>query len=94
MDAEIIFPSRCPEESAILSVSICRIEILTGIVTATLGDNAGVMPVSYTHLSYRKIYPNPLTHPGFTYPSDNLAKTPEKITSVSYTHLDVYKRQV
>lgn len=30
--------------------------------------------------SYRKIYPNPLTHPGFTYPSDNLAKTPEKIT--------------
>ena len=30
--------------------------------------------------SYRKIYPNPLTHPGFTYPSDNPAKTPEKIT--------------
>lgn len=30
--------------------------------------------------SYRKIYPNPLTHPGFTYPSDNLAKAPEKIT--------------
>lgn len=24
--------------------------------------------------SYRKIYPNPLTHPGFTYPSDNPAK--------------------
>ena len=30
--------------------------------------------------SYRKIYPNPLTHPGFTYPSDNPVKTPEKIT--------------
>lgn len=30
--------------------------------------------------SYRKIYPNPLTHPGFTYPSDNPAKIPEKIT--------------
>lgn len=30
--------------------------------------------------SYRKIYPNPLTHPGFTYPSDNPAKAPEKIT--------------
>lgn len=30
--------------------------------------------------SYRKVYPNPLTHPGFTYPSDNVAKAPEKIT--------------
>ena len=30
--------------------------------------------------SYREIYPNPLTHPGFTYPSDNPLKTPEKLT--------------
>lgn len=30
--------------------------------------------------SYRQIYPNPLTHPGFTFPSDNLAKATEKLT--------------
>ncbi|MDR0938903.1 MAG: endonuclease/exonuclease/phosphatase family protein [Mediterranea sp.] len=30
--------------------------------------------------SYRHLYPNPLTHPGFTYPSDNIAKAPGKIT--------------
>lgn len=30
--------------------------------------------------AYRKIYPNPLTHPGFTYPSDNLLKEPGKLT--------------
>lgn len=30
--------------------------------------------------SYRKIYPNPITHPGFTYPSDNIAKDPLKLT--------------
>lgn len=30
--------------------------------------------------SYREIYPDPLTHPGFTYPSDNLLIAPEKLT--------------
>ena len=30
--------------------------------------------------SYREKYPNPVTHPGYTYPSDNLALPPNKIT--------------
>lgn len=30
--------------------------------------------------SYREIYPNPLTHPGFTYPADNPLKEPDKLT--------------
>lgn len=30
--------------------------------------------------SYRKVYPNPLTHPGFTYPADNPLKEPQKLT--------------
>lgn len=30
--------------------------------------------------SYRKVYPDPLTHPGFTYPSDNPLIAPEKLT--------------
>ena len=30
--------------------------------------------------SYREKYPNPVTHPGYTYPSDNLALPPSKIT--------------
>lgn len=30
--------------------------------------------------AYREIYPNPLTHPGFTYPSDNADKQPEELT--------------
>lgn len=30
--------------------------------------------------SYRHIYPNPLTHPGFTYPADNPLKEPVKLT--------------
>ena len=40
----------------------------------TLLEDAGFID------SYREIYPNPLTHPGFTYPSDNPLKTPEKLT--------------
>ncbi|CCZ37782.1 putative uncharacterized protein [Bacteroides fragilis CAG:558] len=30
--------------------------------------------------TYRHIYPNPLTHPGFTYPADNPLKEPGKLT--------------
>lgn len=30
--------------------------------------------------TYRQIYPNPLTHPGFTYPADNPLKEPGKLT--------------
>lgn len=30
--------------------------------------------------AYRTRYPNPVTHPGYTYPSDNPALPPEKIT--------------
>ncbi|WP_455586429.1 endonuclease/exonuclease/phosphatase family protein [Bacteroides sp.] len=30
--------------------------------------------------SYRRVYPNPLTHPGFTYPSDNLLIESSKLT--------------
>lgn len=30
--------------------------------------------------AYREVHPNPLTHPGYTYPSDNVALPPEKIT--------------
>ena len=30
--------------------------------------------------AYRSLYPNPITHPGYTYPSDNPALAPEKIT--------------
>ena len=30
--------------------------------------------------AYRTLYPNPVTHPGYTYPSDNPALAPEKIT--------------
>ena len=30
--------------------------------------------------TYRHIYPNPLTHPGFTYPADNPLKEPAKLT--------------
>ena len=30
--------------------------------------------------AYRQVHPNPLTHPGYTYPSDNTALPPEKIT--------------
>lgn len=40
----------------------------------TLLEDAGYID------TYRKIYPNPLTHPGFTYPSDNLLKEPGKLT--------------
>jgi endonuclease/exonuclease/phosphatase family metal-dependent hydrolase len=40
----------------------------------TLLDEAGFVD------SYRKLYPNVLTHPGFTFPSYNAAKTPDKIT--------------
>lgn len=40
----------------------------------TLLDEAGFID------TYRTIYPNPLTHPGFTYPSDNPAKDPMKLT--------------
>ena len=40
----------------------------------TLLDKAGFID------TYRQLYPNPLTHPGFTYPSDNLAKDPLKLT--------------
>lgn len=50
--------------------------------------NGWVIPWTVTTLldkdgfidSYRKLYPNPLTHPGFTYPSDNLLKEPGKLT--------------
>lgn len=41
---------------------------------STLLEDAGFVD------SYRKIYPNPLTHPGFTYPSDNPLKEPGKLT--------------
>ncbi len=30
--------------------------------------------------AYREVHPNPVTHPGYTYPSDNEALPPEKIT--------------
>ncbi len=30
--------------------------------------------------AYREVYPDPVTHPGYTYPSDNAALPPEKIT--------------
>lgn len=40
----------------------------------TLLEEAG-----YTD-TYRKVYPNPLTHPGFTYPADNPLKEPGKLT--------------
>lgn len=30
--------------------------------------------------AYREVHPDPLTHPGYTYPSDNSALPPEKIT--------------
>lgn len=30
--------------------------------------------------SYREVHPDPVTHPGYTYPSDNMALPPEKIT--------------
>lgn len=40
----------------------------------TLLDEAGFID------AYREIYPNPLTHPGFTYPADNPAKDPLKLT--------------
>lgn len=30
--------------------------------------------------AYRTLYPNPVTHPGYTYPSDNPALAPQKIT--------------
>ncbi|MDE6264772.1 MAG: endonuclease/exonuclease/phosphatase family protein [Paramuribaculum sp.] len=30
--------------------------------------------------AYRVVYPNPVTHPGYTYPSANPAREPEKIT--------------
>jgi endonuclease/exonuclease/phosphatase family metal-dependent hydrolase len=30
--------------------------------------------------AYREVYPNPVTHPGYTYPSVNPARTPDKIT--------------
>ncbi|MDE6222576.1 MAG: endonuclease/exonuclease/phosphatase family protein [Muribaculaceae bacterium] len=37
-------------------------------------ENAGMVD------TYRTLYPNPVTHPGFTYPSDNPALPPRKIT--------------
>lgn len=40
----------------------------------TLMEDAGYID------TYRKIYPNPLTHPGFTYPADNPLKEPGKLT--------------
>lgn len=50
--------------------------------------NGMVIPWTVTNLleeagftdSYRKVYPDPLTHPGFTYPSDNPLIAPEKLT--------------
>lgn len=50
--------------------------------------NGFVVPWTVTSLleqagfsdAYRVVYPDPLTHPGFTYPSDNPARTPDKIT--------------
>lgn len=40
----------------------------------TMLENSGFID------TYRALYPDPLTHPGFTYPSDNSALPPEKIT--------------
>lgn len=40
----------------------------------TLLENAGLVD------AYRQVYPNPLTHPGFTYPSDNPLVKIEKLT--------------
>lgn len=57
--------------------------------TANMFDHHGlVVPWTVTSLleeagfidTYRTLYPNPVTHPGFTYPSDNTALPPEKIT--------------
>lgn len=50
--------------------------------------------------SYREKYPNPVTHPGYTYPSDNLALPPNKITwtpdgsgARSYCYIFYYPRK-
>lgn len=40
----------------------------------TLLENSGFVD------AYRKVYPNPLTHPGFTYPSDNSLMKVGKLT--------------
>lgn len=34
--------------------------------------------------SYREIYPSPLTHPGFTYPSDNVSISDDKIGMLTW----------
>lgn len=57
--------------------------------TANLFDHHGfVVPWTVTRMledagmvdAYRALYPDPVTHPGFTYPSDNPALPPNKIT--------------
>lgn len=57
--------------------------------TANLADHHGVViewpATARLHQAgfrdaYRMIYPDPVTHPGYTYPSDNTALPPEKIT--------------
>lgn len=57
--------------------------------TANLADHHGVVidwPAT-TRLAaagfrdaYREVHPDPVTHPGYTYPSDNAALPPERIT--------------
>lgn len=60
-----------------------------GADTKNLWDhNGAVVPWSTSTLlyeagfrdAYRELYPNPVTHPGFTFPADNPAKSVEKLT--------------
>lgn len=57
--------------------------------TANMFDHHGfIVPWTVTRMledvgmvdAYRALYPDPVTHPGFTYPSDNPAIPPHKIT--------------
>ena len=83
--------------SALIAIDIF-ISVLTEsmIISAVAGMGVGLliyMPVSYTHLDYTQTDANFGTAEEFETLVDTAHEHGIRVITVSYTHLDVYKRQ-